>query len=401
MVLYNKGVIVKTKIGIGVGAALAAALLVAAPAVALTDTTDDEKSSREELTRATLPLAHGTDLETAVQFSDSLGLPVVALAFDNGNLVGEYSALGGLGTDEYLKIFAREYGTQPEVHGVVVEVPTKQAKDLAQQRVAPIGAELPKFDAAPVSLGGLTLERFESAGIDVSEPASDGLISPMSVGDWRPDSTTHNILESGGMAMFAQLFTWEGAGHLSLPNSIGLEFEINEDNGSVATPQNVRPLCFDVDYKSRFWARNYGWSWSALDYWSGNASGLGAYADYNDATDLCRTNSIAIGLRDPKNLSTSGPNTQLDLFIMAPLGLNSSSRISGNVQAVSSDYCYDNPWLSNTDCMGVSDITLDWNGYPYGTYNRGTLNITRNIYVPSHCWATWNHGSNYQSYSCY
>ncbi|WP_162495427.1 hypothetical protein [Microcella alkaliphila] len=101
------------------------------------------------------------------------------------------------------------------------------------------------------------------------------------------------LRESGSLTHHRDLRPAEiGLGLYTLPSNIGLEFEINQDNASVAAPQNVRPFCFDNSYKQRHWAVNQNYSWIATD-WFGNVTAtdtwMGGYADYNDATDLCRT----------------------------------------------------------------------------------------------------------------
>lgn len=391
----------RTLIGLSIGAMLAGSF--GAPALAVDEVPAQTTAApKPETTRLTLPLSHSTDLKSALTITEAIETPVIAYAFDNAMVVGEFSPLTGISTTEYLELFHTEYGTSPEVTGVVVEMPTERAETIQTERSQiDLGAELPEFDAEPVVFGGETLERKLA-----SEAASDDDgFSAKTAGDWRPDSTTHNIMPFDGYAMFAQVFTWTHGGVYSLPDLIGLEFEINQDNPGVATPQNIRPACFDSDYKKRFWAQNQNYSWSVTDYMSPNAASFGAYADYNDLSDLCRTSSIAIGLRYPQNLTgatfgATGLETKLDTFILAPRGFSSSVAFSGNVQAVSSFHCVNLPAMTLTDCMGVYPVTSTWGGYPSGNYNRGTLAAHRGWTIPSKCWITWNHGSDYQQQSC-
>lgn len=203
----------------------------------------------------------------------------------------------------------------------------------------------------------------------------------------------------------AEEVTWTGGGLYSLPNNVGLEFEINQDNSGVGTPQNIRHYCFDANIRDKFWAKNVNYNWGITDYWGTNASQLGAYADCNDLSDLCRTQSIAIGVRYPKSaqgadIFGSGIETKLDLTILAPRGTVTSTRITGNVQAVSDRHCNAYPAMTLTDCMGVFNITQHWGGYPAGNYNRATLGSSRNASAPGWCWRTWNKGGNYERLNC-
>lgn len=145
--------------------------------------------------------------------------------------------------------------------------------------------------------------------------------------------------------------------------------------------------------------KNVSYSWTVTDGWSSSAGDFGAYADYNDLSDKCRNNSIAIGMRFPDaltgmDLAGSGERITLYTSIIAPKGLVSRSIVSGNVQAVNDGQCRASTWMSLTDCMGVHPISWIWGGYPPGEYNRATLNINRGWTAPGLCWSTNKVGEN-------
>lgn len=204
-----------------------------------------------------------------------------------------------------------------------------------------------------------------------------------------PDYTAQATVERGTSAYIGGYFAWRGTGLSSLPDGIGLEFEVNQRNSTVAAPSNIRPLCFDASFKERFWAKNYSYTWTATNIY-GVGAPSGAYADYNDTTDECQDQSLAIGVRYPKTLTSFLGEKVLDVSIYAPLGLSSSSAISGNIQAVSDDWCVSFPLMTLTDCMGVARIQNHWAGYPTGNYNQSTLNRSRAWFAPGRCWETVN-----------
>lgn len=217
--------------------------------------------------------------------------------------------------------------------------------------------------------------------------------------DWRPYYSAHELYDDGSPYIW-QSFGWVQNGLAALPDHTGLEFEINLENPNVAAPDNIRPFCFDYDYKSRFWVQNQNYSWSVMDINSGSGNALGAYADYNDLSDKCRSNSISVGLRWPKNLvgvqTSDGIVSGVEVSIEPPRGLNSRSFLAGNVQAVSDLGC-EGLSMSYTDCMGVRDITKLWNGGAPRSYNRATLGASRKWLTPLGSsplkWKTSNYGA--------
>ncbi len=378
--------------------ALALSLLAGStPAYATSPSRDIAPGGDEELVRVTVPLAHPTDLRSAVAYGTAL--QGVAYAFDNGGVVGEYAPGSGQSVNEYLDLFRTEYGTSPAVTGIVFKRPRPQQQSKAVS--TPIGEELPRYTPSPVQYGGETLRRRA-----VTSFSSADSVQARSAGDWRPDATAHELVpNTSATGLIYQELVWTAGGLYSLPDRIGLEFEINLDNEYVASPNSTRPNCSDNSYKDRFWLKNYSYSWSVSDMFSSSAGTFGAYADYNDLSDTCRKNSIAVGMRYPKNMQSIdilgvGKETRLEVLIVAPRGLTTYSKVGGNVQAVTASYCENYPGMALTDCMGVNRIDIQWNGYPSGNYNRSTLNITRGWLAPSLCWRTWNTGANLVSYAC-
>ena len=364
-----------------------------------------ETADQADFTRVSLALPHSLSLNDAIALGASIKEPVLAYAFDNGPVSGEFAPATG-SSEEFLRFFLEDYGTSPQITALVVWREVADAESTSTPRIVAtdLGADLPEYTAPPVEFGGTIQARHIASEEATRAPKDSAAVLAL---DWRPDDTNHSIFPSSGKALFGQQFSWMDGGLYMLPNQVGLEFEITEYNNSVATPSNVRPLCFDTSYKDRFWASNHSYSWAVTDwFWTTGSLSPSPYADYNDATDLCAQNSIAIGLRYPKNLTRTGGSYDIitvDILILAPFGLQSTSPISGNVQAISAEYC--NSWpgssMSLTDCMGVADITSYWAGSPTGVYNRGTLNVSRGWSAPWRCWSTADKGASLTALSCY
>jgi hypothetical protein len=372
------------------------------PATALASSTTDEVTTAvpgefgdtEDTTTITLLFAHPLSLSDALEVGAATDEIVTAYAFDNGDVVGEYSPLSGTSPEDYLGYFSNNFGTQPQVNGLVVvrEVDAQEKSHASAVQQTSLGEGYPALAADPVVVGSDAATRAER-GQELAA-ARDDMAVARSAGDWRPDDV-HTVTLPAPPSPFVWMdIYWFDYGLYSLPNDIGLEFEVNEHNDTVAAPTNMRPLCLDASFKDRFWAKNYGWTWSAY-YSTGAIASTGAYADYNDLGDLCRTNSLAIGLRYPKNLDQYSGMTGLQVTIEAPAGLQATSKVSGNVQAVRDTYCDTliGSGMALTDCMGVHDITALWGGYPSGTYNRATASESRNYYAPLACWTSGSHGT--------
>lgn len=261
--------------------------------------------------------------------SQTMSENVVSYEIKNDNVTGEYSPATGQSVQSLLTLFQDNYGTQPQVTALVVVRKTSSTPQGAAGAAAittTLGAAKPVFSAPPVNLSGTIKSRFKATATQRNAATATTATASAPL-DWRPDYTNESILGAPGpYPFFWEQYSWYNSDLYTLPSDIGLEFEINEDNPNVFAPQNTRPACFDSEYKNRFWVSNNvnSWTWFVTDL-NGGSANLGAYADYNDLEDLCRNNSIAIGLRYPKNLAQSSGLSQLEVDIFPSLGLESSS----------------------------------------------------------------------------
>jgi len=138
-----------------------------------------------------------------------------------------------------------------------------------------------------------------------------------------------------------------------------------------------------------------------IPWYTASADDLGVYADYNDLSDECKKNSIAIGVKNPTLMGKSlSGDSGLTTEIWAPRGTEPSSHISGTVQAVSAKSCNTGlgVFMALTDCMGLTNISTHWAGHPTGNYHRPTLGEHRNYFVaPAKCWLTGSYGNTFET----
>lgn len=217
-------------------------------------------------------------------------------------------------------------------------------------------------------------------------------------GYWVPEQAEFSIRNhSSTQAVFNESFWWVGGeSPANLPRNWlmdegwGLEFEVNQYNNKDGSW--VRPFCPNPGHEELFWAKNYGWTWSVLkpDYTSADLTSLGAYADYNDLSDLCDRNSITIGLRYPQNIINSGGYFGINIVVIAPKGDRLSSLFASEVVAIWDEYCNTafGSLLAYADCMGIYPGT--WTGP--GNSWRMNLNITNGWFIPARCWLSFDYG---------
>lgn len=307
--------------------------------------------------RYEVDLGLSVELKTALSTTDYHGYPVVALRFENPEVVGEYAIEGTQSPEEFLHQFNDTYGTRPMIVAAVVEVPESELEALdaairqdAEDSLKARGSAPSPFVAPPADQKKVAaLSASQQTDDSSSVQAADSFVGAPEYGEfeiYRPSTNT---------VRFTQFYTWgPGERPTHVNSSYGLEFEINIRTDSGPYQTGLRPAC-TANYKIRPFAANENWNWSALvNAGTGLkpvASAVGAYADYNDALNECATNSMAIGLRTPQALPANPSGiTELLITIDAPKGMDTTGTVSGVVQTLNESWCVDFPLLSNTDC---------------------------------------------------
>lgn len=368
--------------------------------------TETEKVPEE--TRVEIPLSGPRSLADAVMIKQVSGYPVVAFRFENDEIVGEFAVDGPSRVDEYLRNFFDVYGTQPQIVAAVVVMPVEEAEKRSTQRtVQEVVAPGSIYDAPAVDelkidalLEGFRANRPDAAATGAVEARTG------SYSTWKPTQAEMQIFRiNSSTVYFSQFYWWDGyeAHNTALHPDDGWEGEINiytnhADYQSGTRGGDICGAAGSSSYKDRPFAKNHSWNWFALVNTGGGmgpvASNVGAYADYNDLSDPCNRSSMAIGIRTPQNIPwyAGDYSQEVMLTIQAPRGLDNTGKISGVVQAVNETGCNLAPWLSSTDCMGLTASTAG---------HRTTLNVSRAWTAPSRCWTSFDYGSATPvSYTC-
>lgn len=347
-----------------------------------------------------VPFDHPVSFDDAIQVMDIGGNPVIAYRFESSDVVGEYSLQSAQDPASFLSSFIDYYGTTPQVMGVIVLEDTDAvlASD-SRRATAIIDLDAPDFVAKPAAPDSKAVMKYNKSESEAEQSATTELQMPSGLTTrWDPDLVETEIFDAGisnGM-YFTQFISWisVATSPAIVPDHWGLEFEVNIYTDHPDYQSFTRPGCSFTNYKSRPFAQNQNWNWSVfINVGNGlePGSGLwGAYADYNDLFDPCNKNSMAIGIADPHMLPFDQAGIySLQLNILAPRGLDATSRVGGVVQAVNRHMCEAWPAMTFTDCMGAAFNT--WPGP--GDVSRPTLAEWRNWRAPYICWKSYNYGT--------
>lgn len=392
-----------TGIGKGIAVALAASMIVLSGSISAGATEEvtvelrGPSSSDGSTTIVHVPFSAARTLSDALRTTDIDGYKVLGYRFENAEVVGEFSPLTGIQPEQYLEEFFQTYGTEPQFVAAIVSVPVHVAEAWAgEKNVSGYRDSAEEFVAAPVDAAKLDdlLAGFRdrNPALNGSDPASlpeARSASALAATTWQPTQADIMIFRANSsIVYFQQYYYWDGTtAHTTVMHpDDGWEGEVNIFTARPASQVCGTPGTDPGDYP---FAKNYGWTWAALVNTGGGmgtlASAAGAYADYNDDSDPCGKNSMAIGIRTPQAIPSYPSGMQeVMLTIQAPRGLDNTGRIGGVVQAVNETGCFLQPWLSSTDCMGVTSSSAG---------ARPTLGEWRNWTAPPKCWVSMNYGN--------
>ncbi|SIT72242.1 hypothetical protein SAMN05880545_1020 [Microbacterium sp. RU33B] len=341
-------------------------------------------------TRVDYRFEHAVPLEVAIELANANGGEIVAYRFENEQFVGEYSPLSGVTPKDYLADLMQELGTSPEVVGYTVSVTADSGRALGAESAIPLSVRgEPEFSAPVVRQSFFDQQRAWASS--AARELDSG--SARMAGDWKPDMVSANIVKqpSGGRIDFDMAALWDSPSTPGyIPSDYGLEISVDLYNNWSST--DLRPFCTNPSPRDQFFAKNYGWNWHAVDEQFGWLAAAVPYADYNDLSDPCNRNSMAIGLRTPQAIPLAYYNAPYDwavfFYIDAPPGNQTINRISGDVSIVTEAWCVSYPNYSNTDCMGVAQP-----GPGAPDLHRGFLDVDRHWTAPNKCWSSLEKGN--------
>lgn len=333
-------------------------------------------------------LSSPVDLAVALKLaSQTRGLDVVGVRFENDQIVGEYFLALDKSPSEFLMQFGEMYGTVPQVAGFVVQVPKRGPDDSARYApLAQVETRQPPFEAPAIPANKMD-ELFGSR-----EGASASELETLSFPDWEPQNVYPATFRVGSSQWVLNAVAWGTVTDPNdIPGSFGLEIGIDLYNSATGTRGSIIPgdIC-GFNFRDQFIAKNYDWnSWSVSSPNGGLATSY-PYADLNDLFDSCGRNAMTIGFASPQDMPTMvpRPDANLTTFIDAKIGVTSSSRIGGGLQLVNSASCPFDGSIAFTDCMGFPTTA------PSGVAaSRFTLNTSNGwVAATNKCWSSGGYG---------
>ena len=322
--------------------------------------------------------------------------------YQNENLIGE-QYLSDSTSIAWADGFEADYGAEPRITEIIASVSSAtSAGDDGEEGGERVDTQEASVIAVPAeaSLPAGALEESVALLPKMMEHSRDRALGAQEISaqaaaaTWQPAYSENGAWNADSdHARFYGFYSWSGnASPMSIDGNFGLEFEYNlysktgESNG-------IRPTCYStpgdsdtivVDYKDRFWAKNYDWSWQAYTN-SGGISTTKAYADINDLSDECARQSIAVGIQAPYGLSDGSDFADFGFVITAPHGTHASDGVGSLIQAVERVSCEGNN-MAATDCMGIDGSVKMSSGDTTPAYQ--ILNSARGWTVPESCWTT-------------
>lgn len=354
---------------------------------------DEDKKAETITVYAPVELDRNVSFQDALLLGESSDLNIVGYRYENYDVVGEYFP-GSRDPQVFLNEFEKDFGTEPQVSGLIaaVEKPVSYAQTregVAFNLQVPPGIET--FRSVPSYAGSAWDELKESRKSEVVAPFDGD--AALQTATWEPNFAEFGTKElPDNRAMIWERYVWNvSSGHHPVYRDLdwGLEFEIKQHNSSPIWIGQNRPFCALTNYKLHFWAINQAYDWTVYAPY-GDLTTIGAYADTNDLSDACAEQTMSIGFKNPGQVWDDGYGyTELAILINAPGGtLAESSPISGYIDTVDSYSCDPAPWngTPHTDCMG-----LDYNAtYPGpGPASYATLDVSRGYIAPDSCWNTY------------
>lgn len=370
-----------------IGAALLAPLaFIPAPAAKATAST--EWPDFEETTFAYAPLSAPATLDRAETLADSATAEnIVGYRYENPEIVGEFFITPDQTAESFQANFEATFGTQPQITSMIYIIPIDQVTSQADSALTPIETGESPFQAPPIAAD-------VAEEMVASVPANDPSIqATQATHNWTPQVVDASTWRTGTTQNFALRMSWGPNKPTNLDGNYGIEFEMNLYNDGST---NMRPFC-SAGYKDRFIAKREGWlNWYMTAPTGQGLANANPYADYNDLSDECRINSMALGVQYGNRIPphTSGAYSLLT-GIVAPIGTQNSNPVGGVIQSVNNTSCIFGGAL--TDCMGVT---------PGSQGSQLFLNYTRGENDPSWaaspnlCWYSTNYGGSVQKIAC-
>ena len=365
------------------GALFASILLGAFPLhISPTYAITEEPISPTGMSLQTLPLSRAATLAEVAELTLPANEDVVGYQYSNENVSGQFYPTPDRPISEFEHVFEEDFGTAPQVTGVVVLRETEPDGQLVVP-LETVVLEGKEFAAPPTDAQLLEELRGETV-------APDNNANRSSSTEWRPEFVTARIRSDTESATFSQYIEWgSDASPHNVPDGYGMEVDFNVYNPDHTF--GIDPFC-PVNQEFDFFAAKNQWlDWQVITF--GDTAGLGPISAYRDITqgDFCSRASFAIGLRYPQNLPEDEGVSAILTRVEVERGTELENVVDSQISLLDDAKCRDDEannysiWLGY--CMGL------WEIEPVGIPVSRTVLSTQSGWVaPDRCWYSTGYG---------
>ncbi|RXR26765.1 hypothetical protein EQW78_08015 [Oerskovia turbata] len=302
---------------------------------------------------------------------------------------GEYFPTAEYPHDAFLRDFALDFGTTPEIVSLDVTTPTiSRAASTSGpfERSRALAAEIPEHQAQPVN--NPRADNIFARGVAEAKSKS---LQPLAAGvpTWGPGYTEIAAMtDRDGRAVIYTYNSWaNGRSPAQLHWDWGMEIDVSQFNNNFS---GTRPGCAS-GFQNAFFATQTYPSGNGVHSWAvyegsdmSTTTKISPYFDKNSDLDPCNRQSMAIGLGSPQEIRMQNGGGSLQTIIRAPRGNVAGSPMSAAAQALSND-CNDLGMIAQSDCMGIN-VSRPFPGP--GSQSMPIVGAHRNIRVPTCTYTT-------------
>lgn len=401
-------------------AALAALLLVAGPATSSAyaiegGTLAQSSPIKKEKELTAYEFDEGVSIVDAYKYGSRKGHTRFSIVYENGELGGGRTFESFQQAHEFQKSFKADHTVDPRA--IRIEVLTEFSEDSPSTARSINGKQnkhkvnskkegLSKVSNNPAKniskkvetttpTPEVTSATGQSMASSVAEPNMMS-VAATTVGDtWSPEWVKTQIVTRPSSVWFDQKAQYDSTTRLdNIEPGFGVEMEVNLHADPAAGVTGKKPLC-DNNYgavapDTLFFAKNDDYINYNLYVGGGDLSQTRWYLDYNDLSDNCDIQSIALGIVEPQKLGhTQSPGVNaISWNIETPKGGTPKNTVTSVWQLVENGTCLSpaGSLMNPTDCMGLN-VTRN-----PSQPARQVATLKRNLKGPMTSWHSSYHG---------
>lgn len=402
-------------------ATIATLLLMAGPAYSSAYALENETTSQTSAVETkkelvTYEFSEGVSVDDAYKYGVRKGHTRFSMVYENGGLGGGRTLESLQQAQEFRKNFKSDHSVEPRIIRIEIlqnysdpaysankansKKANKHKVETKKEGLSPVGNSAAKNISKKVETHNESDSKEPTVNPSVARIADEPtLVSTAATApladSWSPEWVGTKIENRPSSVLFSQQSQYGSTTQLSsIEAGFGLEMEVNLHADPAANLSGKKPLCENnvgvVASDSYYFAKNNDYFNYNLYAGGGDLSKTKWYLDYNDLSDNCDIQSIALGIVEPQKLATirnPGVDT-LSWNIETPKGTTPKNTVTSLWQLVENGTCLSpaGSLMNPTDCMGLN--TSRNPSQPA----RQISSLKRNLKGPAVSWHSDYHG---------